>query len=402
MRQLYTALLFVTFGMIISCNGGGNGTDPDTTPPTVVFTNPNDDQTGVPIGANITITFSENMNAATITTANITVSGGVTGTVTYGDKRATFNPSGELEFDSLYTVTVGTGVKDVAGNSLAQAYVWSFRSFSINTPPVVVATNPTNGAGDAPVTVNVTATFSKDMDPATINGTTFSINHGVTGTVSYNNKVALFTLDDYLAYDTVYTATITTGVTDTLGNAMEQNYSWQFTAEPVTITDGQEFFPMADGDTWYFTNDTGLQVTRSVQGDTTFSSVNYKKIVENGVPTEAWGFSGEGFELRMLAGLYRLDPPLTIPLDLVKNVIFYDTTHAFERGNDTAYFEITEELRFTGYVTKDVPAGHFDDVIRLSYDLGGYFEYYARGVGLLDNEDYVLDSAYIGGVWYRP
>lgn len=101
----------------------------DTLAPTVSSTNPANGATGVAV---ITASFSEAMNASTITTATFTVSGPgatpVTGTVTYDAATAiaTFTPTDVLALDTDYAATITTGAKDVAGNSLASNYVWSF------------------------------------------------------------------------------------------------------------------------------------------------------------------------------------------------------------------------------------------------------------------------------------
>ncbi|WP_277058111.1 Ig-like domain-containing protein [Trichlorobacter lovleyi] len=101
---------------------------PDTVRPTVVGSSPASGETSVLPTTTISIIFSEEMDPATINTTNITVSGGVTGTVAYlaGSRTAIFTPSAALNLSTNYTVTVGTGVKDLAGNALLQPYSFTF------------------------------------------------------------------------------------------------------------------------------------------------------------------------------------------------------------------------------------------------------------------------------------
>ena len=112
-------------------------------------------------------------------------------------------------------------------------------------PPTVISVEPPNGsAGVCPNTI-VTATFSKAMNPATINDTTFLLagpgTTPVAGVVTYDvpSKTATFTPSSALAIPTVtYTATITTGATDTFGNALASDFVWTFTTGTTTCLSG--------------------------------------------------------------------------------------------------------------------------------------------------------------------
>ena len=108
---------------------GGGGTPVDTTAPTVSSTIPANAATGVAINSAVTATFSEAMDPLTLTTTFTLEEQGLTpvsGTVTYADVTATFTPSSSLAPSTVYTATITTGVKDLAGNALASNYVWSF------------------------------------------------------------------------------------------------------------------------------------------------------------------------------------------------------------------------------------------------------------------------------------
>ena len=97
-------------------------------------------------------------------------------------------------------------------------------------PPVVHGTTPYAGQTNVPVNTSVTATFSEAMDATTITGSTFTLEGGaVAGAVSYSGNTATFTPSSDLDPGKKYTATITTGVTDTDGIAMEESFTWSFT-----------------------------------------------------------------------------------------------------------------------------------------------------------------------------
>jgi ice-binding like protein/Big-like domain-containing protein len=114
------------------------------------------------------------------------------------------------------------------------------------TPPTVTSVTP--AAGSTLVCPNpavITATFSKAMNPATINTSTFTLAAGgasVPGQVTYAaaTNTATFTPTASLAPTTTFTATITTGAQDTFGNALAANLVWTFTTPapcpPPTVT----------------------------------------------------------------------------------------------------------------------------------------------------------------------
>ncbi len=109
----------------------------DTTPPTVVSTNPVNGATLVCINAPITATFSKPMDTETINTGTFTVAGPspsitlVTGTVSLDltGLIATFTPLSPLTAGT-YTATIKTGVTDLAGNALGSPETWSFTTTS--------------------------------------------------------------------------------------------------------------------------------------------------------------------------------------------------------------------------------------------------------------------------------
>ena len=95
----------------------------------------------------------------------------------------------------------------------------------------VVSTNPAAGASNVALNTKISATFSAAMDPSTLTLSTFTIDHGVTGSVTYDAtaKTATFTPSANLVANTAYTVTIKSGVKDTAGNTLASDYTWGFT-----------------------------------------------------------------------------------------------------------------------------------------------------------------------------
>src|SRR6202790_1572595 len=106
------------------------------------------------------------------------------------------------------------------------------------TAPTVISVSPAAGAAPSCPNSIVTATFSEAMNPATIDGSTFTVTAAgaaVTGQVTYDaaDDTAIFTPSNSLAISTAYTATITTGAHDMYGNALAANFVWTFTTGAV-------------------------------------------------------------------------------------------------------------------------------------------------------------------------
>ncbi len=217
---------------------------PDTTAPTVISTIPVNGAPGVVINRDITATFNEAMDHSTITTATFTLTQGkrhVAGTVTYVGDTATFRPAVNLTANTTYTATITNRARDIAGNRLADRYVWSFTTdvAADTTAPSVISTTPANGAHGVAINSAINATFSEAMRFSTITGDTFTLTQGVTpvsGAVTYVGGTATFTPAGNLTPSTIYTATITTGVKDLAGNALEIDKVWSFITGAVPDT----------------------------------------------------------------------------------------------------------------------------------------------------------------------
>jgi len=217
------------------------GAVPDLTKPTVTLTDPLNNATGVLLNKLIVITFSKAMDPPTVTSLSYLLKQGsvtVAGAVTYTGTTATFTPSANLVYSKVYTCTVTTGAKDLAGNALAVDYTFSFTT--LDAPdlalPMVNSTDPLNSETDIAANKVVTITFNEAMTASTINSTTLTLTQGTTpvsGTVGYSGMTATFTPSANLAASTTYTATVTTGAKDLAGNPLAANLVWTFTTAGV-------------------------------------------------------------------------------------------------------------------------------------------------------------------------
>ncbi|WP_295679109.1 Ig-like domain-containing protein, partial [uncultured Nevskia sp.] len=207
----------------------------DTTSPTVVLTDPFAGEVGTPVNAQITVTFSEVINAATLTASSFTVTDPsnavVAGTIAYSGNSATFTPSAPLAASTLFTVTVSNAVTDLAGNALVGSVIQNPYQFTTGlapdvTPPFVNLTSPPAAATNVCINSTINARFNETIDANTINAASFIVTAPggaqVPGAVTYNatTRVATFRQSENFIADTVYTVTVTNAVTDRAGNAL--------------------------------------------------------------------------------------------------------------------------------------------------------------------------------------
>ncbi|MBK7903396.1 MAG: Ig-like domain-containing protein [Proteobacteria bacterium] len=219
------------------------GAAPDVAAPTVSSTSPAGNDTGVAINTLITASFSEPMDPLTVTTASFTLAcpadNPIAGSVGYAvnGSVATFTPLADLPAGVLCAATVTNAVEDVAGNTLASPFSWTFTTGAApdTTAPAVSATDPVDTAADVAINTLITASFSEPMDPLTITAAHFVLacpaGTPVAGAVGYavNGSVATLTPASDLPASTTCTAQITTGAEDVAGNALAIAVNWSFT-----------------------------------------------------------------------------------------------------------------------------------------------------------------------------
>ncbi|PKL13996.1 MAG: hypothetical protein CVV52_03595 [Spirochaetae bacterium HGW-Spirochaetae-8] len=135
-----------------------------------------------------------------------------------------------------YGLLTGTGegsvmVKATANDSSA---VEGTMEVTVNGRPFITSAFPVDAATGVAITTNIEATFNELMDSNTIHSASFIISASgseLTGAVSYDGltKTATFNPAAELLYNTEYTATVTTEVTDAAGVALFEDEVWTFT-----------------------------------------------------------------------------------------------------------------------------------------------------------------------------
>jgi hypothetical protein len=114
----------------------------DTTGPEITATSPKDRATDASPGKELTATFSEALDAASVTEDTfllvVEATGDVvTGKVTYdpATRKARLRPDKALLPLAAYRATVTAGVKDLVGNPMPKDHEWSFQTTAETAPP---------------------------------------------------------------------------------------------------------------------------------------------------------------------------------------------------------------------------------------------------------------------------
>lgn len=127
--RFITILAFAFIATSIGCSKNDNDNSGKDLYPTVVSTDPLSDQTDVARNKVVSLTFSEEMDPATINTTSFMLKQGATGiegVVEYTGTTATFTPLNALNAESNYSAKITTGAKSKKGNPLKNDYTWNF------------------------------------------------------------------------------------------------------------------------------------------------------------------------------------------------------------------------------------------------------------------------------------
>ena len=122
----------------------------DLTAPTVVSHSPVASATGVPTGAAVAVTFSESILPSSVTSTTFVVRTGgapVAGSLAVVGDMVSFVPAARLSPSVGFTVTLTTGITDLAGNGLQAEVAWSFQTGAGGwTPRQLLESNLNNPA----------------------------------------------------------------------------------------------------------------------------------------------------------------------------------------------------------------------------------------------------------------
>ena len=205
--------------------------NPDKNKPHVLRTSPADGATGVLAKDPIVIEFSENVTSVDAHT--IKIAPAVAMQYVVEERKVTLTHAALLPYDATITVTVMTGVKDLAGNPLEEEFVFSFKTENPDlNPPKIVSTVPAKDATNVPIGSQVDILFDEDIAPDSVSAASMTVSGGVTVTYAVNGAKVTLTPTTPLPFATSISVTAGVGIADLAGNHLQAPYTLVFETAP--------------------------------------------------------------------------------------------------------------------------------------------------------------------------
>ncbi|RKY40020.1 MAG: hypothetical protein DRP85_09410, partial [Candidatus Makaraimicrobium thalassicum] len=167
----------------------------NNTPLSILSFTPVENQINTPVTTTVSVIFDKAVLPSTINATTFILASGATsisGSISLSDDgtTASFAPTNTLSYESLITVTLNVGIKDLAGNSLVAKKQWSFTTVkeADTIAPSIVSVVPTENLTDVAVASTIQVNFSEKIDASSVNSATFKVSSGTTvlsGSISY-------------------------------------------------------------------------------------------------------------------------------------------------------------------------------------------------------------------------
>lgn len=258
-----------TSGQIVYAIGFLNGTDavlsntvptpwvePDLTKPLIITHSPVSGFSGVALNAEISVDFDEDISETSVTSGTFDISPSHSVNV-FRDvnipTKIVMSPNANFSGTTVYTVSVNTGITDLAGNSVSGAPVtWPFTTTAAPPPPdttapVISGTTPASGTTNVSHGANVIVLFSEAMLSGTVNQANLYLSYisgavrtsGISGVVSLSavdqKTTTIDPVNNFSGSSTVYINALS-GLTDLAGNNLVLDRLKRFTTAVADVT----------------------------------------------------------------------------------------------------------------------------------------------------------------------
>ncbi len=145
----------------------------------------------------------------------------------------------DLEYETWYTVVIGTGATGANGLTKIAADTFMFKT--LPEPPSVVSTFPANLDSELPIDSPISIEFSKSMIPDSVEkAISFNPELGILSFVWNEDNSAVYLTTDEMAPSTMYFGTVDILATDIFGIQMQEPFLWAFTTSIATSMDASK------------------------------------------------------------------------------------------------------------------------------------------------------------------
>ncbi|MBF0502436.1 MAG: Ig-like domain-containing protein, partial [Candidatus Riflebacteria bacterium] len=210
-------------------------------PPTIVGITPVSGTSGISRQTQIVITFDHFMDTTSVEAA-VSLSpppgGALTPVWSGGGDTLTLTPTVSLAWNTLYTLSVTTGARDLDGTPLASIFSATFTT-EIPPTPVIVAAGvvPAAGSSGIATATQISIPFSEPMDHPSVEAA-FGLRSGsgpIAGSFSWSGETLIFTPSAPLSYAVLHTISVTSSAHSLAGATLGAPWSSTFTtiAAPV-------------------------------------------------------------------------------------------------------------------------------------------------------------------------
>ena len=216
----------------------------DVTPPAVTLITPSNGATDVPVRIPVVLTFSESLNASTITNETFFLFANGTqlsiGNPTRSADNRTVTLTRTFPESSTIEVVITNGVTDLSGNVLPEFRSQFTTGLSEATQPQVMTQRPAHGAMDVPVDKPLVFFTTEPLDASTVPGALFISQNGVlidgTTTVTGSGRTITFTPDVPWAPEALIQIFFEATARDLAGNPLRAYEAFFRTAaDPMTL-----------------------------------------------------------------------------------------------------------------------------------------------------------------------
>ena len=154
------------------------------------------------------------------------------GTFVWYEKKMCFYPDTGIKEKSIYEIEIGTRAEDTYGNSLREVFCYTFSTKGKTEDFYVQKMNISDGDILSDLLKPIEITFSSPVDQSSFYKG-FSISPSVKGSFSFQDdgRGVCFSPLEKLDWNSVYTVTLRSGVSDRYGNQMQKDYRVTFTTD---------------------------------------------------------------------------------------------------------------------------------------------------------------------------